>query len=164
MLLAAGCFATACSDDDNGNDTADFVGTYDMTEFNGPNAVDFDGDGDSSDNFLDESACYDNSTLRINSDGTYTMSSNGMNITNGLSTCFTTPVATSGTWERSGSVITTTQTSAGFGNGTTSSWAWSSSNETLTNAQANGQYPSYNADTGLYSWSSGSVSTVYGQR
>lgn len=162
MLAAAGCFATSCSDDDgDNNQSADFVGSYKMTAYNGPSSVDFDGDGTSSINFMDESDCWNNSTMTLNANGTYTMSSNGMNIDSGTSSCSSSATATNGTWTRTGSTITTTQTSTGTGVGSSRSWAWSSGAHTLTNAQSNAQYPSFNSGTGLYSWSTGSVNSTY---
>jgi len=157
-LVLAGCFAGSCSDDDNNDDnnSANLAGSYNMTAYNAPMAIDYDDDGDSSTNLMTESTCFNNSTMTLNSNGTYSMHYNGVTISNGLSSCASTS-NTTGTWTRNGNTITATPT----GGGTATSWSWSSSNKTLTNNATNAQYPSFNSTTGMYIYATGNTSTVY---
>ncbi|WP_318308474.1 DUF5004 domain-containing protein [Flagellimonas crocea] len=76
FLMSIGVLSTvlSCSDDD-GNDNGGFsvealVGTWDLVEVKLSSAVDLDGDGQSSDNLLDEEDCI-SGTIIFNADTTY---------------------------------------------------------------------------------------------
>jgi|GEM_PF-6406185 len=162
LFAMAGCMATvSCSSDDdannNNNSNADIVGTYRMTAQNSPVAIDYDGNGTSSMNMMTESPCYNNTVMTINADGTYTSTYNGINISNGQSSCATSQV-TSGTWQRTGNTLSATTTSGGSG---TNSWTWNASNGTMSRMQSNAQYPSINATTGDFEYGTGNVNYVY---
>lgn len=158
-LAFAGCFLGACSDDD-GDNTPDFVGTYELTAYTAPLPIDYDDDGDSSSNLLNESNCFANSTLTIRSNGTYTSRYNGISIANGLSSCAAT-VETSGTWMRNGNTITTTPD----GGGLSMEWTFSDDDDdTLTTTMLAAEYPTFNPDTDLYSYATGNVTLTYTDR
>lgn len=162
LLAVAGCMATvSCSSDDDANNNndpnADIVGTYRMTAQNSPVAIDYDGNGTSSANMMTESNCYNNTVMTINADGTYTSTYNGINISNGESTCASSQV-TSGTWQRSGNTLTATTTNGGTG---TNSWTWSAANGTMSRMAANAQYPSINSTTGDFEYATGNVNYTY---
>lgn len=164
MLAVAGCFALAsCSSDDNGggNPNATVAGTYNMTSWNSPNAIDFDNDGTSSANMMDESTCYDNSKMVLHQDGTYTMAYNFIGITGTTASCA--PVEnTSGTWVRSGNTITTTSMVNGVATDTDYSFAVGSgtNGNTMTRYMTNAQYPTLNESGGAV-WSTGNVNMVF---
>lgn len=159
LLAIAGCItAVSCSDDDDGNNgSADIAGTYRMTAFNVPTAIDYDEDGDSSVNMMTESNCYNNTVMTINQNGTYTSTYNSVGINAGVSSCAAAQVS-SGTWTRNGNTFTTTATNGGTG---TNTWTWNANANTLTRTQANAQYPSIDPDTGDYVYGTGNVSYVY---
>ncbi|RZJ66306.1 MAG: hypothetical protein EOO50_10260 [Flavobacterium sp.] len=160
LLALAGCMWAGCSSDDDGNNNnqnADIVGTYRMTAFNSPTAIDYDDDGDSSVNMMTESDCYNNTVMTLNEDGTFTSTYNGVGISSGVSSCASS-VNSSGTWTRTGNTIATTTTAGGSG---TNSWTWNSSGTTLSRTQANAQYPSINATTGDFEYGTGNVGYTY---
>lgn len=162
MLAVAGCLTLAsCSDDDNNdnvnnNPNADITGTYRMTAWNAPTSIDFDGDGTSNINMMNESPCYNNSIMNVNSDGTYTMTYRYVNIESGAVSCGT--ETTNGTWVRNGNSFTTTHMSAGQSMST--DYSFSGGNQTtLTRNMNNWNYPSING-TGGQVYSTGNVSMV----
>ena len=168
MLAAAGCLSlTSCSNDDDNNQVqlnppptqnanADLVGTYRMTSWNSPSSIDFDGDGTSNTNMMNESQCYSNSTMSINNNGTYTMTYNYMDINNGTVTCGT--ESTNGTWVRNGNSFTTTHMSGGENMNTNYNFAANNST-TLTRNMTNWNYPSMDED-GNAMFSQGNVSMI----
>lgn len=83
FLFGITVLLTACSDDDDSGTSADsqLAGTYNLTAYNIPVAVDFDQDGEPSTNLMDESNCYLNSHIILNSDKTYTSVYNYLLIT-----------------------------------------------------------------------------------
>lgn len=71
-MLALGALSfNSCSSDDDGN-SGTLAGTYDLREVNVSEQNDFDMDGTSHTNLRDESDCYDNGKLTLNSDNTLT--------------------------------------------------------------------------------------------
>lgn len=161
LLAFAGCItAVSCSSDDDGdnnNNMSEVAGTYRMTAFNSPTAIDYDDDGDSSTNMMTESDCYNNTVLTLNQNGTFTSTYNGIGINSGVSTCAASQV-TGGTWTRSGNTISATTTSGGTG---TNSWTWNTDAQTITRTQTNAQYPSINTTTGDFEYATGNVNYVY---
>ncbi len=70
-LLAIALVLISCSgDDDNKSSNVAVEGTWKMTVFSGETAVDLDMDGDSSNNLITETGCYQNETFVFNADGT----------------------------------------------------------------------------------------------
>jgi len=166
MMAVAGCmaFISCDSDDDNGsNANADLVGTYNMTSWNAPMAMDFDGNGMTSANFMTESSCYNNSRITLNNNGTYNMTYNSMGITGTTVNCGTTE-NTSGTWKRNGNNIVTTSTSGGTSTNSSYSFSQASGSNaaTMTRSMTNVQYPSWNGTTA--SWANGNVNMVFSQQ
>lgn len=162
MLGCAGCMAAvSCNDDDDNNTVrnhlSEMAGTYRMTEWNSPMAVDYDGNGVSSMNMMSESACYNNSEIRLNENGTFTSTYNSVQIIGGESSCAQSQV-TGGTWTRSGNTLTATTTSGGSGANT---WTWNGNEGTLSRMQANAQYPSINSTSGAYEYGTGNVNYMY---
>lgn len=159
LLAVAGCFALAC-DDDRDTDNRDITGTYDLTAFNTPAPVDYDGDGTSSANMLDESDCYDDSRITINRDGTYILEDNFIGIHGTTSFCDSR--ITKGTWSRSGNMLTTTSDLAGdivVRNYTFTTGMGMSAN-TMTMDMSNADIPGRNVSGNPQS-SLGPVSVVY---
>jgi len=160
-LAVAGCFAlVSCSDDDNennnsGNTNSDLVGTYRLTSWNSPVSVDFDGDGVSNTNMMNESNCYNNSIMRINNDNTYTMTYNYVGI-DGTVSCQS--ETTNGTWTRNGNSFATTNIAGGQNVNTNYNFA-SGNQTTLTRNMSNWNYPSVDAN-GSQVYASGNVNTV----
>ncbi len=78
MLAIALVFASCGSDDDNVEETeASIVGTFVLTSSNSPFNDDYNGDGETSTNLLDEVPCL-MTTVTFNADGTY--SDNGTDL------------------------------------------------------------------------------------
>src|SRR5690606_20300142 len=124
------------------------------TSWNGPVARDFNNDGTSSTNFMIESDCFDNSTIVINQNGTYTMTYNEMALDGTAWGCANTQTTT-GTWTRNGNTFTTTSVSGGME--TDTDFTFSQNNGTLTRSMTNVQYPSFNATTGDAEFAMGNV-------
>lgn len=162
-LVVAGALFTSCSDDDN-TETVTIEGTYNLKEVNTEEATDFDGDGTAHVNQMDESGCYDNGKITLNSDNTFTYVVTGIlvDVSSGSSGCAT-DFQASGTWEASGT-----------GNNATISAAYEDQTGTdrvitlqkqgnkLTYANDNilSQYPDRN-DSGDAVYTSGSVTYVF---
>lgn len=74
FALAACATLASCSEDDstavNNNTNASLVGTWKLTALNVTEAIDLNGDGTSSTNMVDETGCYDGSTIVFNADNT----------------------------------------------------------------------------------------------
>lgn len=90
------------------------VGTYKLTAFNSSVPTDLNNDGTTSSNQLNETSCFNNSMLTLNSNNTFSADSKGVDIdltTNTLE-CFTDPV-TIGTWSVSGSNLSLTYMDGG---------------------------------------------------
>lgn len=101
-LLATGFGLTSCSSDDDTGDVNSEVqieGTYNLTAVNTAEPTDFNDDGTSNEDQMEESDCYDGSKLILNSDNTFTYQKNGIvvDVTEGTSGC--TDATYNGTWE-----------------------------------------------------------------
>lgn len=165
MLAIAGCVTLAsCSDDDNDsnnnndNQNSDLTGTYRMTSWNAPMAVDFDDNGTSSTNMMLESNCYNNSQMTINEDGTYDMTYNYVGI-DGTVSCES--ETTTGTWTRTGNSFSTTHMNGSQSMNTNYTFAGGSGaqNTTLTRNMSNWDYPSIDTN-GNQVYSTGNVNMV----
>lgn len=161
MIAVAGCLTIGgcSSDDDNNSNTpipnADLVGTYKMTAWNVPEEVDLDDDGVVNTNLLNETECYDESMMTINSNGTYTMMYSYVNIEGGAMSCQN--ETTTGTWVRNGNSFTTTHISGGQNMNTPYTFA-SGNTTTLTRNITDGSYPTVNNGTAEYA--QGNISIV----
>ncbi|MGQ2981939.1 lipocalin family protein [Flavobacterium sp.] len=155
MLAAAGCCAlVSCSDDDSENANAGIAGTYRLTAWNAPVAVDFNDDGTANVNLMNETSCYNNSDLILHRDGTYDMTYNYVNI-DGTVSCGS--ETTTGTWTRTGNTVTTTHLSGG--QNVTADFNYASGNQrTLTRTVSNWNYPSIDGNDQVYAV--GSVNMV----
>lgn len=162
MLAVVGSLSLgACSSDDdnnaNVNPNADLVGTYKMTAWNAPMSLDFNGDGTSNTNMMNESTCYNNSEMIIENDGSYTMTYNYVNIDgSGNVSCQT--ETTFGTWTRNGNSFTTTHLSGGQNMDVNYNFAAGNST-TLTRNMTNWNYPMLDID-GNAAWGNGNVNLV----
>lgn len=158
LLAAAGCFVLACDDDrDTGN--RDITGTYDLTAFNTPIPVDYDGDGISSTNMVDETSCYNDSRITINRDGTYILEEGSVRIQGTTSFCDLR--ITKGTWTRSGNALTTTSDLAD--DIVVTNYAFTTENGISKNTMtsiSNANYPGRNASGNPQS-SFGTVDVIY---
>jgi hypothetical protein len=165
MLAAAGTLALAMgaiscdNDDDNDNNNEDLTGTYRLSSWNSPVAVDFDNNGTSSANMMTESSCFDNSTMTINNNGTYTMTYNDVGINSAVSSCRT--ETTTGTWARSGNTFTTTSGTGSSAIDTDYSFSSSGASPTMTRFMTGAQYPSINTTTGDPEYTTGNVNMVF---
>lgn len=87
FLFSIAALLTACSDDDDAGTSAEaqLVGTYNLTAYNIPVAVDFNQDSQASTNFMNESDCYLDTQIVLNSDNTYTSTYSYLLVTNSVS-------------------------------------------------------------------------------
>lgn len=94
----------------------DITGTYLMTAFNTTVPTDLNGDGTSSTNQMEETTCFNNNTIIIYANNTFTATAKGVDIVfdgaNEVIECFTDPDF-SGTWSQNGNNITFTYVDGG---------------------------------------------------
>ncbi|PZR22971.1 MAG: hypothetical protein DI539_04105 [Flavobacterium psychrophilum] len=88
MLAVAGLGFTSCSDDDN-DSTSDvkIEGTYNLDEVNTAAETDFDEDGDSHIDQMEESNCYNGGKVKLNSDNTFEYTITGIIVSEGEAGC-----------------------------------------------------------------------------
>jgi hypothetical protein len=102
-LFVAGLSFTSCSDDDDSPNATTIEGTYELEEVNTAEPTDFDMNGDSHIDQTEESNCYDQGRITINSDNTFTYVATSILIDEGTGQAgCATPVTLSGTWEAEG--------------------------------------------------------------
>ena len=106
----------------NGQPITNVVGTYKLTNFNTSVPTDLNGDGVKSTNQLNETSCFNNSFLVINTNHTFAADSKGIEIdinVDGVTGAITQTIACfedppiSGTWTKAGNVITFSYTENG---------------------------------------------------
>ena len=164
FAIAALGFTSCSSDDDNNsvNDQTVIAGTYNLTEVNTQAATDFDKDGTPHVNQLEESSCYDDNKITLNSDGTltYVVNSIIVNEATGVAACGEDTVT--GTWERvgTGSDITIRATYTQNGVNTTINLAKDGNELTYTKSGLTATYPDRNADGNAY-YRTGSTEYVF---
>lgn len=97
-----------------GSTSTSIVGAYKLTAFNTSVPTDLNNDGTASTNQLNETSCYNNSLLVLNSNNTFTADSKGVEIDFTANTleCFTDPDIT-GTWVLNGSILSLTYVDGG---------------------------------------------------
>jgi hypothetical protein len=71
-LAVASLTLVSCNDDDNNNVNSGVSGTYNLKEVNTETQTDFDQDGTAHTNQMQESQCYNNGKITLNTDGTLT--------------------------------------------------------------------------------------------
>ena len=101
-LLVTGFGLTSCSnDDDNGdvNNDVEIAGTYNLTEVNTAESTDFNDDGSSNENQMEESDCYNDSRIILNSDSTFEYQKNSIVVNEDDGTSGCTEGGFGGTWE-----------------------------------------------------------------
>ena len=155
----------ATADDNGENDdenNANFwlLGDFSLTSFTTATAQNLDNDTDNSTNLVSESSCYGQSYITFHQNGTYEEERNLPAISgNSLSlSCHT--ENTSGTWTRSGDTIATTRTVVGTGSVNTA-YNLDANTHLLTRTDANGNYPTFNTGTSLFTMLTGSVNYIY---
>ncbi|MGK4566268.1 hypothetical protein [Flavobacterium sp. 3HN19-14] len=168
LMFAAGCLAiTSCSSDDdsgsnnNGNVTADLVGTYDLTAATAASAQDYDGDGDSNTNLSLEGSCYNESWISFHNDGTYDESyTSSTTSEGGLSLDCQTKVS-SGTYTQNGDTITTNRTSGTGSGSATATFTFNAAAHTLTRTDSNSSYSGWNAASSLWANLTGNLNLTF---
>ncbi|MDI1257374.1 MAG: hypothetical protein PSV16_14870 [Flavobacterium sp.] len=159
------------NDDDNGNSDSDddnvssegraeVIGNFGLSTLLTATAQDLDDDSDSSTNLLNESNCYASSHIVFNSDGTYTEESSSSNLLSSLGLELTCNSETSnGTFIRNGNKVITRMTS---GSGTiTTNYTLDMETNTISRTDAQGEYPSFNNVTNIYTMTSGSLNYTF---
>jgi len=138
------CSSDDNSDNNNNNNSGSIEGTYNLTEFNTSTPTDFDEDGTSSTNQVNESECYDDVQLTLRADNTFTYDIGYITVNNadGSDTC--TDYTVNGTWRATNSTITVTYEY----NGSTETVNFARSNEgkRLTETRALTTFPNRNGD------------------
>jgi hypothetical protein len=118
MLSAVACLTaaifTSCSEDENSLpvDNSGIAGTYRMTSYNIPTAVDYNEDGTTSTNLMTESDCFVDNYIKLNSNHTYARTDNYIDLSTGLPLCA--PYTETGVWKRTGDVVTLTSSDSNF--------------------------------------------------
>ena len=101
-LLVTGFGLTSCSsDDDNGdvNNDVEIAGTYNLTSVITAEPTDFNDDGSSNENQMEESDCYNNSRIVLNSDNSFEYQKNTIIVNEDDGTSGWTEGSFGGTWE-----------------------------------------------------------------
>lgn len=131
------------------NDNSGVAGTYNVSAFNVPIAVDLNGDGTSSTNLAGESACYAGTFIRLNPNYTYAMRDIVFNADAG-NVCDT--VFSTGTWRKTDAILTTTSSEAlSGGTSVDTDYNFSAGAGTLSKVVVNGTYPTSDGEGGFYS-------------
>lgn len=88
-LAVAGLGFTSCSDDDDNtvNDDTKIEGTYHLDEVNTASTTDFDMDGDSHMDQMEESTCYNGGKVVLDSDGSFEYVITGILVADGDAGC-----------------------------------------------------------------------------
>ncbi len=97
-----------------GGNTTSVVGSYKLTAFNTSVPTDLNNDGTSSTNQMNETSCFNNMFIIINSNNTFNADAKGIDIdfTNNITECYTDPDY-NGTWVLNSNVLTLTYVDGG---------------------------------------------------
>lgn len=97
-----------------GGNTTTVVGSYKLTAFNTSVPTDLNNDGTNSTNQMNETSCFNNMFLIINSNNTFNADAKGIDIdfTNNITECYTDPDY-NGTWVLNSNVLTLTYVDGG---------------------------------------------------
>lgn len=165
-IAVAGLTMTSCSNDDNNDNSSDDVtiaGTYHLTEVNTEAATDFDQDGMPHTNQMQESSCYDDGKITLNSDNTFSYVLTGILINEqaGTAGCMD-PVTVSGTWEIYSGTGTTAIIDATYEdeNGNNVTLTLNKEENKITIYSIFTPYPDRNNEGGAY-YANGSVEYVF---
>lgn len=116
-LAALSAVLFSCSSDDDNNNVSNPEGLYVVSAFTIDAPQDLNGDGVASTNILNETHCFDGGFIQLNSNNTFTASSEGMEITltdEGVEEVSCSDDGNfSGTWSASGNHITMTYSDGG---------------------------------------------------
>lgn len=152
-------------DDDsnvNGSAMASVTGDFDLNSFMVGAAQDLNGDGETSGNLVQETDCYGQSNLTLNTDGTFEQTWNYVTITN-LGTELSCESETrTGWWTRQGDSIILNHLS-GTSN-VASIFSFNANGETLTQVNNDWEYPGFNSVTSLFTMLSGTVDLTYAKQ
>lgn len=161
IFAAAALSITSCSSDDDGN-SGTLAGTYELKEVNVGTAIDFDQDGDTNTDLTEESGCYDNGKMTLNSDGTLTYNYNYVLVDEDLGTATCASSTFTGTWEIQGNAGSTVVVLATYvdGNEQERTIQLSKSGNELTFDDPFAQYPTRNSEGGA-EYTIGSVEYVF---
>ena len=107
-LLLAGLTFTACSDDDNKNNVLDgndvdpsqLVGIYDIVAVNTENPTDFNMDGTSHTNQMEETECYDTASITFTYEETFTYARHFLAVSEETAVSICDDLFITGTYER----------------------------------------------------------------
>jgi len=148
VAIIAIAFGSCSSDDnnDNNNNSGGIEGTYNLTQFNTSVATDFNKDGNSSTNQMEESECYDPAQITLKADNTfkYVVAYITVN-TDASSTC--TAFEVDGTWTATNNTLTATYEDPS-GDDVTVNFARSNNGRTLTETRAVTRFPDRDSDGG----------------
>jgi len=160
-LVFAGLGVTSCSNDDDATNEVTIAGTYKLKEVNTATDTDFDKNGTAHKNQMEESSCYNDSKIVLNSDNTFTYDIKNIlvNTVDGTDACSESTV--SGTWAATGTgsdaVITATYEDA---NGDDVALRLTKDGTELTNLVTLSRYPNRNTSGGAI-YTVGSVELVF---
>lgn len=156
ILFTLFAMLSSCDDKGQNFDHSHVIGSYLMTEWNAPVPIDFNQDGESSRNLMEESSCYDGSMLTIRDDGTFTKTYKYLHIENGTIICET--ENRYGTWSRTGDRLTLTWD---IETGQMSdSYNYGEVNDILTRTIEDTHYPSFD-ENGQPVYETGHVNLVF---
>lgn len=159
------------NDEDNGNSDndednvdaagmAEVIGNFGLTSLLTTTAQDLDDDGDSSTNLLSETDCYASSNIMFKSDGTYTEQSSNSALLSELGLALTCNTEThTGTFTRNGNKIITRMTSGS--DTVTVNYTLDTETNTISRSDINGEYPSFNNATNIYSMVNGNLAYTF---
>ena len=163
-LLAIGALTlTSCNSDDDNDTVIDnsngIAGTYALVEYRTPGDTDIDKDGTAHPNQIDETDCYDDSSIVFNADNTLTYNYRSITISEGIGTCAT--AAFGGTWEITGSSGNTVNIRATYQNATNQQVTlnFAKNGNRLTQTTLIAQYP--NVVNNVLVYSTGTVTLVF---
>ncbi len=159
------------TDDDNDNGATDddtdnagvsgsteILGSFNLSSLVTGSAQDLDDDGDSSTDLTNETSCYSDSHIAFHNNGTYdeTWSHSVLGNLGTALECNT--ETTTGTWTRVGDKIFT-RTSGN--NSVTTSFDFDSDTHIISRSDSNGDYPSFNSVTNIFTMTSGNLDFEY---
>jgi hypothetical protein len=153
----------AGQDDDsnvNSNALSNVTGEYDLSSYLVGEAQDLNNDGESSTNLVSETTCYGQSTIDLNSDGTYEQTWSYASITNLGTQLSCETETTTGWWTRQGDSIILNRLSGGNVVGS----SFSVGSNSLTQTNANWSYPTFNSALALFTSANGTVNLTYSRQ
>lgn len=164
-IAIAGLSFTSCSSDDNNdgiNNDVQIAGTYNLVEVRTAQATDFNEDGTSHVNQMEETDCYDGSKMVFNADNTFSFVKRYVLVDTqqGTSACTETQVA--GTWSLYAGTGTTAILRATYqnANGNDVTIQVNKEGNKITHYEMFGQYPDRNSEGGAI-YRNGEVTWIF---